>query len=100
MSKKRKDKSSAPCFAMIPELVTKTVAEYRSQLEDNPDRAFGWASLASACMAEAAWLVDGQAGPEKVFEHCKESARALLEERADGLLTKLSAGEAQSRATQ
>jgi hypothetical protein len=97
MSKTRKEKSASPSWVTIPELVTKTVAEYRSRLEDNPDRTFGWASLASACMAEAAWLVDGQAPPETVFEHCRDSARGRLEERADCLLTVLSAGEAQSR---
>jgi hypothetical protein len=99
MSKIRKDKSPAPSFVTIHELVTKTLAEYRSHLEDNPDRAFGWASLAAACMAEAAWLVDGQAAPETVFEHCRETARAHLEERAGCLLIKVSAGETQSGAT-
>jgi hypothetical protein len=81
---------------MIPELVAKTFMEYRSQLENHPESAFGWASLASACMAEAAWLVDRRAPPEKMFEYCCDGARQYLEDRAGRLLAKVSAGDAQS----
>jgi hypothetical protein len=54
--------------------------------------------LASACMAEAAWLFDNEWEPEQVFEHCKTSARRDLKRRADRLHTKVLAAEAQSRA--
>ena len=82
----------------IHESVTSAIKDYRSHLEDKNDEAFGLMHLAAESMAEAAWLVDGELGLEEVFEHCNGGARANLKHRADRLQTKVSAGEAQSRA--
>jgi hypothetical protein len=79
-------------------LVDRTVKEYRSQIEDRALEAFNLVQLASASLAEATWLLDGEADPEEVFEHCKLQARANLKDRAGRLQTKVLAGEAQSRA--
>jgi hypothetical protein len=48
-------------------------------------------------MAEAVWLVDGEAAPEEVFKLCKKAACAKLKERADRLQSKVLVREAQSQ---
>jgi hypothetical protein len=76
----------------------RTIEDYRSHLEDIADKAFFWVRLASACMAEATWLVDGEMEPEYVLDQCRLIALMNLKSRADRLQTKVLAGEAQSRA--
>lgn len=73
-------------------LTDRTVKEYRSQLADDANEAFGLVQLASASLAIAAWLVDEEADPEEVFEYCKENARRILKDKVDRLRTKVLTG--------
>jgi hypothetical protein len=98
VTRTRCDTSASSSHSPTYGLVGKTIKEYRSQLGDGANEAFGLVQLASASLATAAWLVDGEADPEVVFEHCKENARRILKDRADRLRTKVLTDGAQSPA--
>jgi hypothetical protein len=98
VSKSRSNRSRGSRSPSLVELAASTIEEYRAHPEQKGYEAMGLVLLASACMAEAAWLFDNELGPEELFEHCKTSARWNLKRRADRLQAKVSAGEAHSRA--
>jgi hypothetical protein len=77
--------------------MTRTIEDCRSHLEDTADKPFFWVTLASECMAEATWLVDGEMEPEYVLDQCRRIALMNLKSRADRLQAKVLAGQAQSR---
>jgi hypothetical protein len=79
----------------ICELVRKTIADYRSRL-GIVSCAFELECLAGACVAEAAWLSDGQRDPEVILEHCRIHGRAILKTRVDRLRAKVLKDEVRS----
>lgn len=97
MDKTRNSRNTKSRPLPTTNLAARTVEHYRSQLGDRVDEAFGFVHLAAASMAEAVWLVDGEAAPEEVFKLCKKAACAKLKERADRLQSKVLVREAQSQ---